>query len=182
MWTIVIAGILTFLSVCNTGRPSKVSNISICGDTVLLFKIDTLVTASIVPVVLPCIFYKNKQAQYNSRCKTLLLLENPAVVTYPDGVYELYITDKSPDINNLSSLHKGFVTVLDLYTLTAPGAKKSLEVDISEPIKKLFLLKQSLPPVYISIRFGPIKMPDGSYASNAGDLRLTRIRIIQVNN
>ena len=153
------------------------------GDTVLLYKKDTLVTTGITPSILSCSFSSVTQVKYNSRFKTLLLLENPTVVSLPEGVYEVYITDQPPDINNLSSSQSSFVNVLDLYSLTAPpAATMPLEVDISKQVQKIFFQKQPLLSAYISIKFGPIKMADGTYSSNAGELRFTGISIVQVNN
>jgi hypothetical protein len=151
-------------------------------DTVLLYKKDTLFVTGTIASVFPFNFSKNTPVKYNSRFKTLLLLENPAVVAMPEGVYELYITNHLPRINNLSSSQPGFVTVLDLYSLTEPAAGKHLEVDISEHIKKLFSTRQPLLSSYITIHFGAIKQADGNYSSKAGELRFTGIRIMQVKN
>ena len=179
MWALLVAG-LSFFGTCNVGMQGRNNNNK--GDTVLLFKKDTLVTTGIAPSVLSCSFSASTHVQYNSRFKTLLLLENSTVITLPEGVYEVYINYQPPDINNLSSSQPEFVNVLDLYSLTAPAASRRLEVDISEQIKKLFLLKQPLPAAYISIRFGAIKLPDGSYTTKTGELRFTGIQIVQVNN
>lgn len=178
MWALLVAG-LSFFGTCSNGMYDKTIN---KGDTVLLFKKDTLVTTGIAPSVLSCSFSASTLGQYNSRFKTLLLLENPTVITLPEGVYEVYINHQPPDINNLSSSQPAFVNVLDLYSLTAPAASHRLEVDISEHIKKMFLKKAPLLSAYISIRFGPIKLPDGSNSSKAGELRFTGIRIVQIRN
>ena len=93
-------------------------------DTVLLFRKDTSIIAGAVTAVIQCPFSKNG----NADIKTLLILENPRLLTAPEGVYELYLTYEPPEINSLSSLQPEFVTVLDLYSLTAPDAKQQVEV------------------------------------------------------
>ncbi len=179
MWTALVAGILTILSTSSAGRQQKVSH---NGDTIVLCKTDTLLITTSVPSVLKCCFSANAKAKYNNRFKTLLLLENPQLAATPDGVYEIYITSQLPDIKGLSSSQPGFLTVLDLYTLTAPAAKDRLEVDISQHIKKLILQKHLLKSVYFTIRFGAIKLPGGNYSANAGELRLTGIEMVQVKD
>jgi hypothetical protein len=179
MWAIIMVTTLALVSSCNISRLSD-SNASNIGDTILLFKKDTLLKTSIAPAVLECRFSKSAQVKYNNGLTTMLVLENPAVITAPEGVYELYITAQPPHTAQLSSLQPGFVTVLDLYSFTAPGAKQSLESDISEHLQKLFLLKRKLPAVYISLHFDPVKLSDGSYSSEAGEIRFTGIRIEQI--
>lgn len=179
MWALLLAG-LSFFGTCNVGMQGRNTNNK--GDTVLLFKKDTLVTTGIAPSVLPLHFSAGKKMRQNSRNKILLLLENPTVVALPEGVYEVYITDQPPDINHLSVLQPSFINVLDLYSLTAPAATMHLEVDISKHLQIFFLQKQPSTSAYISIKFGPIKMADGTYSSNAGELRFTGIRIVEFNN
>ncbi len=179
MWTVLAAFIITFFGACNTGRQTANRT---DGDTILLYKKDTVLSTSTVPSVLTCQFSANSQAQYDSRRTTLLLLDNPAVTTLPDGVYEVYISFQPPGNKKLSSSQPDFVNVLDLYSLTAPGAKKWLTVDISEHIKKLFLLKQPLPSMYIIVQFGGLTLPDGSSTTQAGKLGITGFRIVQTKN
>lgn len=179
MWTLLAGGMLALFCTVNPGRAVKICT---GADTILLYKKDTLLITGTVPTVLACHFGTNRTENYSSRLKILLLLENPKVATMPEGVYELYITSQPPDINNLSPSQPGFVNVLDLYSITAPAANNRLEIDISEHIKKLFLLKQPLPSAFISIRFGPIKFSDGSYSSKAGELHLSGIRMVQIKN
>ena len=107
-----MATTLALVSSCSTGRPPNASNER---DTVLLYKKDTLLKTGIVTAVLECRFSKSARAKYNSGLKTMLVLENPVVVTAPEGVYELYITGQPPQTDQLSSSQPGFVTVLDLY-------------------------------------------------------------------
>jgi hypothetical protein len=179
MWTLLVAS-LNFFSNCNSIMQLKTSNSQ---DTIVLFKKDSLITAGIVPAVLPFHFSAGTKMWRNSRNKILLLLENPTVVKLPEGVYEVYITGQPPQINNLPSLQPSFVNVLDLYSITAPAAASWLEVDISKHIQKIFFQKkQSLVSAYISIRFGPIKLADGTYSIKAGELRFTGISIVQINN
>jgi hypothetical protein len=179
MWTLLAAVSLTIFGSCKTGSQANISNVT---DTVLLYKKDTLLITSIVPAILHCHFSASALVQYNNQIKTLLILNNPTVETIPEGVFEVYVTNEWPSINELTPTQTGFVSVLDLYSLTAPSAGSSLEVDISEVAKQLFLQKESLPSAYISIRFGAIKLPDGSYSSKAGELRITGIQIVQVKN
>jgi hypothetical protein len=178
MWaTLLATGIITFFSACNTSNQVIVVNTA---DTVLLYKNDTAMVASTVPAVIQCQISLIAKAQYNVAGKIFLELDNPKILHNPNGVYELYISNEPPDIERLSSAQTAFVTVLDLYTLTAPGSKNQLEINISEHIKKLFLLKKDLLPLYISIRFGAIKLPDGTYSPKAGELLLSGISIIQI--
>jgi hypothetical protein len=177
MWALLL--MLVFFTNCNTMMQIKNSNSQ---DTIVLYKKDTLISTGIVPAVLPFHFSAGTKMWQNSGNKILLLLENVTVVTLPEGVYEIYITDQPPQINKLSSLQPSFVNVLDLYSLTAPAANSWLESDISKHIQKIFLQKQSLVSAYISIKFGPVKLADGTYSAKAGELRFTGFKIVQVNN
>jgi len=175
MWAVMAVGIITFLSSCNAGIPITSNSKT---DTTVLYKADTLLITGATPVILKCDFSLPSQKLFRNRLKTLLLMENPVLIAAPDGVYELYITN-SPDIKSISSSNEGFVTVLDLYGLTAPAAKNRIEVDVSEQLKNFFLLKQPISSFFICIRFGPTKLPDGSYSSKTGELRLSGIGIVQ---
>jgi hypothetical protein len=178
MWVLMLAS-LGFFSSCNIIMPLKTSNSQ---DTIVLFEKGSLITTGITPVVLPFHFSPRKKMWQNSGYKILLLLKNPSVVSLPEGVYEVYLTDKSPEINKLSSLQPSFVNVLDLYSFTATAAGRQLEVDISKHLKKMFLQKQSSLSAYICICFDPIKLADGTYSAKAGEILFTGFKIVQVNN
>lgn len=179
MWSLLLTAGLIFFGSRNAGMQDNTINKE---DTVLLYKKDTLLITGTAPAVLLCNFPTAAHAQYNSGFRTLLLLENPTVVTLPEGVYELYVTKQLPRINDLSFSQPAFVSVLDMYSFTAPAAKKRLEMDISEHIKKLFLQNKTLSLLYISVRFGPIRLPDGTYSSKAGEVHFSGIKIVQVKN
>jgi len=176
MWTVLAACIISFFGTCNAGRQATNGN---NGDTILLYKKDTLLIANTVAAVFPCLFAANAQELYDIRSKTLLLLDNPTVTILPDGVFEVYVTLQPTDSERLSSSQPSFVNVLDLYSLTADGASKVLTVDISQQIKKIFLTKQTLPPLYITIRFGGTILPDGSSSSLAGEIKFSGFSIVQ---
>ena len=178
MWAIQVITAFVLLTSCNTCKKTNNSNNDNNRDTVLLFRKDTSIIASTVTAVIQCPFSKNTYTDI----KTLLILENPRLLTAPEGVYELYLTHQPPEINSLSSLQPEFVTVLDLYSLTAPGAKQQVEVDISKHIKKIFLSTQPPFSFYISIHFGPVILADETYSSQAGELLFSGISIVQVKN
>ncbi len=178
MWTLLFAGTITLLSSCHTGSKILPHNNT---DTTVIFQKDTLLTAGLMPAVLQCGFSESSPLLNNNRLTTFLILENPVIVIPPEGTYEIYLTE-APSGNKVSPPYAGFVNVLDVYSLSAPDAKKVVTVNITEAVATLFSGKKSISSLYLTIRFGPIKLPDGSYSSKGGKLNINRVKILQVQN
>lgn len=175
MWALLVTG-LVFSGFCNTPRSVFSVNKT---DTVIIYKKDTVIVTGSSPVILPCKFPGNAYPQFKHPVKIILQLEAPVLVSPPEGVYELYITGRQPSANDLSASQPAFVNVLDLYSYTAPGAAKNIQVDISNSVKRIFSESPSSSSFYICIRFGPVKLKDGRFSSKAGELRFSGFRIVQ---
>ena len=170
------AGIISCCVSCNAGRAVKIENSS---DTTLLSRTDKPVIAGAMPAVLSLPFLENSKDIFNSNSKTWLLLDEPQIIEAPDGVYEIYLTGEPPVINSLIVTNPAFVNVLDLYSITAPGARQIIEVDIRSHVNKIFLQKQQSQTIYVSLIFNGNRLADGSKSKKAGELRLSGIRIVQ---
>ena len=171
------AGIISCCVSCNAGRAVKTENSS--SDTTLLSRTDKPVIAGAMPAVLSLTFLENSKDLFSSNSKTWLLLDEPQIIEAPDGVYEIYLTGEPPVINNLIATNPAFVNVLDLYSITAPGARQIIEVDIRSHVNKIFLQKQQTQTIYVSMVFNGNRLVDGSKSKKAGELRLSGIRIVQ---
>lgn len=79
----------------------------------------------------------------------------------------------------LIATNPAFVNVLDLYSITAPGARQIIEVDIRSHVNKIFLQKQPTQSIYVSLVFNGNRLADGSKSKKAGELRLSGIRMVQ---
>lgn len=145
----------------------------------MLSRIDKPVIVGTMPAVYSFIFSENSREFFNSNNKTWLLLDDPQIIEAPDGVYEIYLTGEPPVINNLIATNPAFVNVLDLYSITAPGARQIIEVDIRSHVNKIFLQKQQTQTIYVSMVFNGNRLVDGSKSKKAGELRLSGIRIVQ---
>jgi hypothetical protein len=176
MWAILFAGAVTLLSSCKTSSSILPHNNT---DTIVIYQKDTLLTAGSVPAVLQCGFSKNSPLLNSNKLITLLVLEKPEIVASPEGTYDIYITEE-PLNNKVSAAHSGFVNVLDTYSLTASDAKKEATVNISEAVQTLFAQKKNISSLYLTIRFGPIKLADGTYATNGGQLHISGVKILQI--
>jgi hypothetical protein len=177
MWTTLMAAGLAFMSSCTTGGQV---NGSTTADSIILYKKDSLLAIGSLPSVLQCHFTQQNATLYKSGLTTLLVLADPLQLAPPDGVYEVYLTDHAPGTDKLSASQTGFVSVLDLYSHTAPGAKKQIAIDISGHINKIFAQQHTPFSAWISIRFGPVQFADGTYSANGGELHFKGFSIIQV--
>ncbi len=112
--------------------------------------------------------------------KTLLLLHQPRVINYPEGVYELYISREKPSAGSFKPSSQNFITLLDLYALSSPGAPKQLEIDISAVAGKLVAQNDPAPGLFISLHFGPVKKKHGSLSTKGGCVQFSGLSIVQV--
>ncbi len=176
MNTFLAACMFTCCMSCQQGKMVKTVNSS---DTTLLSRIDKPVSVGAIPAVSLFTFSENNHAAFDSNSQTWLLFDDPIVTEAPDGVYEIYLTDQPPLVNELTATNPAFVNVLDLYSITAPGAKQIIEVNITSAIKKMFLQKQELRPFYLTLIFSGNRLPDGSQSKNAGKMELRGIRMVQ---
>lgn len=173
MWTILI---LCMVHYPCTGCTLPISPHTTT-DTILLAEKKITPGWNIVNSVVACDSITGNR--YDKRLRTWLLLDDARVQVNPEGALELYLIDQPPVVTKLSASQPAFVTVLDLYSLTIPGRKNQLAIDITERIGKLFPGNQQLGTVYAAIKFGPVKIADGSYSDKTGDLRIARVRIVQ---
>jgi hypothetical protein len=174
--TVLAACIFSCCISCNSGKVVKAKN---SRDTTLLSRIDKQVIIGATPVVLPFTFSANSRDLFNGNGKTWLLFDDPRITESPDGVYEIYITNQPPEISKLTAANPAFVNVLDLYSITAPGAKQLIAVDIRSHVKNLFLQKQPMQAVYVIIIFSGNSLADGSKSKKGGELRLSGVRMVQ---
>ena len=174
---ILAAGIFCCCISCNAGKAVKTETSS--RDTTLLSRIDKPVIKAVMPVVLTFPFSQNSKDIFDSNSKTWLLFDDPQVIETPDGVYDIYITGQPPEINNLTATNPAFVNVLDLYSINAPGAKQIIEVNIRTHTKNIFLQKQLMKHVYVTLVFSGNQLADGSRSKKAGELRFSGVRIVQ---
>jgi hypothetical protein len=175
--TILAAGVFSCCMSCNAGKLVKTESIG--ADTTLLSRTDKPVIIGNVPAPLAFTFSENSKELFDSNYNTWLLLDDPQIIAAPDGVYEIYLTSQPPAISKLTATNPAFVNVLDLYSITAPGAKQIIEVDIKNHVKNIFLQKQPMQPVYITMVFSGNQLADGSKSKKAGELRFSGIRIVQ---
>jgi hypothetical protein len=109
--------------------------------------------------------------------KVWLLLDRPAIVRNPDGVYELYLSGEK-NINTLTSSHIAFVNVLDLYSLTASDAPRQIAVDLSRNWAGLNKNGNPPPTLYLTILFRGNNV-NGVESKQAGEMIVKGFRIIQ---
>jgi hypothetical protein len=176
MHTFLAALIFSCCISCHSGKLANTVNGS---DTTLLQRVVTPVNLGVTPAVVSFRLDEKSRNIFNSNYKTWLLLDDAAVITAPDGVYEIYVTAQPPQINTLNAESPAFVNVLDLYSITAPGAKQAIEVDIQTLINKLFLQKQTPQTVYVTLLFNGNRFANGSKSTKAGLVRFSGMRMLQ---
>lgn len=145
----------------------------------MLSRTDKPLTIGSMPVVTSFIFSEKSSGQFNSNNKTWLLLDHPQITEAPDGVYEIYLTNLPPEINNLTATNPAFVNVLDLYSITTPGSKQIIEVDIRSHVNKMFLQKKETQTVYVTLVFNGNQLANGNKSKKAGAMKFSGIRIVQ---
>jgi len=176
MWGILIAGVLSLLSSCNF---FYVGNDAGNNEAVVLYQKDSLFAAKTFPFVFQCRPGEKEIQLYNHKKTATLILENPKTISMPDGVYELYISGRPLQASSLFPSNTNFVTTLDFYSFTAPEAKTRIEADITRQLSKILMQKDNPISLYIIIKFGAIKLADGTYSTDAGSFNFSGIKIIQ---
>jgi hypothetical protein len=176
MYATDIIMMLALFAGCKTGNEVAAVNKH---DTTVILKKDTAFAAGIAPLIMPFTFSKDKVQLLKSSKNILLLLNKPKLTTAPEGVYEVYLTNTLQDIDKLSASQKSFVSLLDLYSFTAPGAKQQIEIEVSNKIAALTPNHSS--PFFIIIRFEPIKAGSETASSRAGEISFSGFSIIGVN-
>ena len=177
MNTILAALLFSCCTSCNSGKLAKTDNSS---DTILLQRVAMPVNIGATPAVLPFNISEKSSNTFNSKNKTLLLLDDAKITTAPDGVYEIYITSQPPQIGTLHATSPAFVNVLDLYSITAPDAKNVIEVDIQDHINNIFLQKQTSYTFYVTLLFSGNRFADGSKSKKAGAMQFSGMRLVQI--
>ena len=174
----------TFLALCMftcfmSCHPGKMVITEPGSDTTLLARVDKPHTFEGVPAIFNFIFSEKSRNLYDSNGKTWLLFDDPLITEKPDGVYEIYVSDRSPNTISLKSTSPDFVNVLDLYSITAPGASQVIGVDISSHLKNIYAQKHQLPNIYVTLVFSGNLDTNGRQSKNAGKLQLGGIRLLQ---
>lgn len=178
MGSILLPGMLMLACFCSVDCFARMQAIN---DTTILYKKDTLFKVDNAAAIVPVIFTKNARELYDTNQVVLLMLGNPTVIEKAEGVYELYLTEQRAGINQHSSASKHFVTVLDLYSITAPGADKQIKIDISLPLKNIMLHREAPLLLYVVIKFGGIEFPNEKKSAKAGRLIFNSVLLAQVN-
>ncbi len=111
--------------------------------------------------------------------KTVLLMDAVSIAKDPDGVYEVYITAEKSGLNLLSSSHPGFINVLDTYVLTAASSSNDLSIDLSKRVSDWAKDGQSFSSLVVTILFRGNKLPTGAESTQAGQLAVKGMRIVQ---
>ena len=171
---------MVMLTGCSTGNNS--TTITNATDTVLLYKKDTALVAGINVTQTILHLPEEKKLEVTKKGRLLLVLDHPTVISAPEGVYEIYLTNLLNDIDKLTSSQQSFVSLLDLYSITAPGAKQQVEIDITQHVKNLQSTGGSATPLFAVLKFAPVKLADGTFSSNAGEIHFSGISVVQVNN
>lgn len=157
-------------------QPTVVADGSFLQDTAILYKRDTLINVGSIEAILP---FKINTAKCRKQ-KLVLILENTQLIKSPEGVYEVYVVDKKEKTGSLDANSSGFVSLLDLYSLSAPGASSSLTINISQQINRL-KSKRPIVEGSIVIRYAGIKLSNGKYSTDGGQLILNHYKIVQTN-
>ncbi len=179
----IIAGIvwIALLTGCTTGNnPKSIYNPINATDTVLLFKKDTVIVTGSTASYGAWHFPKKNTWGFSTNSKVLLLLREPKVITAPEGVYEIYLTNSFSENDKLSSSQKSFVSLLDLYSFTAPGAKQLVEIDITMQVINLYSAGEPLSPFYAILKFAPARLADGTFSVHAGKVHFSGFSVIKV--
>lgn len=132
---------------------------------------------SVIPLYLP----QNEKISFSNNSKLLLLLDKPAITATPEGVYEIYLVSSLKDSANLSSTQESFVSLPDFYSMTAPGAKQQVEIDITWQVKKLYETGQPVFPLFALLKFAPVQLVNGNFSKNAGKIVFSGYSIIQAD-
>jgi hypothetical protein len=111
--------------------------------------------------------------------KVFLLLDHPAVIKNPDGVYEVYITREATDVKAFSSSQPAFVNLLDLYSLTAANPPAYISIDLTKNLTGLLKTGESLPAITITILFRGNLLPDNTGSKQAGQLKIKGMRMVE---
>lgn len=148
-------------------------------DSLVLFKKDSAFTAGEIPALIKCTQITPVNKGHNS--KILLILDQPILTAPAEGVFEVYVTSAQQEIALLSAEQKSFTGLLDLYSLTAPGARQQLELDITEKISPLLLKHHTTVPVfYIYVRLAPVQDASEKNSPKRSALHFNNAAIVQV--
>lgn len=179
MHVLVFTFLITLTAGCKTGK--DVTVITNAKDTLVWYKKDTAIATGHALSAIPLHLPQKGKIIFSNNSKLLLLLDKPAITAAPEGVYEIYLVNSLKDSANLSSTQESFVSLPDLYAVTAPGAKQQLEIDITNQVKRLYETAQPVFPLFAVLKFAPIRLANGTYSKNAGEITFAGLSIVQVN-
>jgi hypothetical protein len=176
MYFIYVAAIVCSLLCCKTN--SNIINPISVNDTTYIFRKDTAINTgniSLMPV------YISTEIKQQKTGKIFIALHHPKIITAPDGVFEVYLVDSTTGIEKLSSSDRAFVSLLDLYSFTAPGAKQEINIDITKQLTGMYTTYDVQSTLYLVLKFAPVTLPDGTYASNNGQISFTGVSLLLIN-
>lgn len=164
---------------CKPGNHT--TNVVTTKDTVLLFRKDSSFVIGIQPLEIKVNFAADKLPRLSDSTRLLLLFDQPRITQAPEGVYEIYLEHWPVEPDSLSASRNSFVSLLDLYSFTAPGATPQIETDITQAAKDIYKARPQPLSLCIVIRFSPVTRQDGTFSSNGGTLNFSGVRIVQIS-
>jgi hypothetical protein len=176
MYFIYVAAIVCSLLCCKTN--SNIINPISKNDTTYIFRKDTAINTgniSLIPV------YISTEIKQQKTDKVFIALHQPKITAAPEGVFEVYLVNSSNGIEKLSSSEPAFVSLLDLYSFTAPGAKQDIEIEITKQLTGMYTTSEVQSTFYLVLKFAPVTLPDGTYSYNNGHISFTGVSLLLIN-
>jgi|GEM_PF-2073833 len=177
---IAVIMLFSLLSACTTGN--NTTTIFSPKDTVLLFKKDTAIVTGTAVSYIELHIPREQTTGAIKNSQLILVLYTPKVIASPEGVYEVYLTNTLNESEKLVSSQKNFVTLLDLYSFTAPGAQQQVEIDITAQVKNLYATGKPASRLFVLLKFAPVQLADGTFSAVAGEVRFSGTGILRVND
>lgn len=118
---------------------------------------------------------KIDNAKINKGGKRFILLKGLSMEKAPEGVYEIYLTDKKYPEVGLTPNGNFFVGVIDTY---GPDKKEEL---FQLPTKSNSLFEADISCHFVYIVFRGNILPDNKKSLNAGHLTIKEVEIIQTS-
>ena len=115
---------------------------------------------------------------YRTHYQYALCFDSVRLGRNPEGVYEVYLTQKTTLVSHLKPESPAFVGVLDTYQLTASTKPQSLCLDATEAVHHW--RGASLNRCFVSLVFQGNTLPTGKTAQETGQLSGGRIRLSSV--
>jgi hypothetical protein len=176
-WASLTVGIAAICWACNSSRaPANMGSQPMADTTVLQRQDSQFVTGPActnLPLRLDAI--AQQALRQNTERATWILLDGPALIEPPDGVYEAYITVGPCDNAGLTDTHPGFVGVLNLYDEAGPDAKGYVALPLKATLQGLVAGGKAR----LALLFRGNGLPGGGSSPKAGSIRFTGLRLVQ---